>query len=1074
MSGSYRRPYQSSGPSHRQYQYNQQQRPYANQYNGRRNNYDFYNDHRQGHYGGHSYNSSYGGNGYPYRHGMSNSPMHSNNSSNSSNSNNNNNNNNNINNIHNTDNGGAMDSNDYYNSIGDIRSYSGVSRNNESKEFLKLVRPQPVIRYDTNFYKSKYHYFDPVTKMLIHQQEMSNWRNNEEMPTNGFVLVHENHNGAIRSIMRGIDYNGCSKDPRTSSNFTSNTSRSKVKNTLKTLPSIPYDKFSVGPPPPTEIVIYPASTINMISELSVKNYFKEFGEISHFEVFNDPNSALSLNVYLVRYNSPDGKLKNAIKAAKYAVQKHEEKGCSILGCHFNVVLNKDNVIKSIISKFVQENLKKAKDINIDERNKNDKERKIVDIAPKNNFQDRRIPLDIKDIVNNRPVLFVPKSFTSIHSFRVEDFKLKLRKYRWARILDHQAGIYIVFNDLVHARSCMNAESGIMTLISRSRNIPIEVRLKLLAPEPIPTPVSKPTKSIVGELKFPTKPAAKVYSSKKDIVATAMKMITRDLENALSIDIRRKIIGPVVFDGLNSSNYPELVKKKELNELEKLNKKKDLETKKTEAKEERSKFDLFDLYGGYVKSNKKRRASDNLEKANRKRRGSIDNKPTAHMLNEDTISKESTPLEYSASLSRFSGDEALLSEESSIESEDEVTESTKSEEETIKEEETKFDEEKEAGIGKELNVEEKEGEEEEFSHAKVENELSNQIYAPIASVYPEPVYSYELFELESESAVISVEDLQSVVKDEEDMKYLRKVCETDSIPTVSAQIAASFEYELWKLRRFNKMKAKISEKHLELNEVPYDSSLDNGDKAFKAVGFKKVPDRIKSCYLPHRRKLHQPLNTVNIHNDTLEKQRSNQADDMDKADSSEVSAEVSSSRVNRAINRRFQQDIEAQKAAIGTESELLSLNQLNKRKKPVTFARSAIHNWGLYALEPIAAKEMIIEYVGERIRQPVAEMRERRYIKNGIGSSYLFRVDENTVIDATKRGGIARFINHCCDPSCTAKIIKVGGMKRIVIYALRDIASNEELTYDYKFEREMDDKERLPCLCGAATCKGFLN
>lgn len=161
-------------------------------------------------------------------------------------------------------------------------------------------------------------------------------------------------------------------------------------------------------------------------------------------------------------------------------------------------------------------------------------------------------------------------------------------------------------------------------------------------------------------------------------------------------------------------------------------------------------------------------------------------------------------------------------------------------------------------------------------------------------------------------------------------------------------------------------------------------------------------------------------------------------------SDSVPQEVSSSRDNRASNRRFQQDIEAQKAAIGTESELLSLNQLNKRKKPVMFARSAIHNWGLYALDSIAAKEMIIEYVGERIRQPVAEMREKRYLKNGIGSSYLFRVDENTVIDATKKGGIARFINHCCDPNCTAKIIKVGGRRRIVIYALRDIGGKRRV------------------------------
>ena len=82
--------------------------------------------------------------------------------------------------------------------------------------------------------------------------------------------------------------------------------------------------------------------------------------------------------------------------------------------------------------------------------------------------------------------------------------------------------------------------------------------------------------------------------------------------------------------------------------------------------------------------------------------------------------------------------------------------------------------------------------------------------------------------------------------------------------------------------------------------------------------------------------------------------------------------------------------------------------------------------------------MIIEYVGDRVRQRVADLREINYQKQGIGSSYLFRIDEDTVVDATKKGGIARFINHSCMPNCTAKIIKVDGTKRIVIYALRNI------------------------------------
>ena len=93
------------------------------------------------------------------------------------------------------------------------------------------------------------------------------------------------------------------------------------------------------------------------------------------------------------------------------------------------------------------------------------------------------------------------------------------------------------------------------------------------------------------------------------------------------------------------------------------------------------------------------------------------------------------------------------------------------------------------------------------------------------------------------------------------------------------------------------------------------------------------------------------------------------------------------------------------------------------------------------MEPIAADEMVIEYVGQNIRQVstagqdrcgswaaaspappglrplpgqvIADMREKRYEDEGIGSSYMFRVDHDTIIDATKCGNLARFINHCC-------------------------------------------------------------
>ncbi|XP_055308934.1 histone-lysine N-methyltransferase SETD1 [Sitodiplosis mosellana] len=155
----------------------------------------------------------------------------------------------------------------------------------------------------------------------------------------------------------------------------------------------------------------------------------------------------------------------------------------------------------------------------------------------------------------------------------------------------------------------------------------------------------------------------------------------------------------------------------------------------------------------------------------------------------------------------------------------------------------------------------------------------------------------------------------------------------------------------------------------------------------------------------------------------------------------------------------------------TESELLKFNQLKFRKKQLKFAKSSIHDWGLFAMEPIAADEMVIEYVGQMIRPVVADLRETKYEAIGIGSSYLFRIDVETIIDATKCGNLARFINHSCNPNCYAKVITIESEKKIVIYSKQPIGVNEEITYDYKFPLE---DSKIPCLCGAPNCRGTLN
>ncbi|KIY49806.1 SET domain-containing protein [Fistulina hepatica ATCC 64428] len=190
--------------------------------------------------------------------------------------------------------------------------------------------------------------------------------------------------------------------------------------------------------------------------------------------------------------------------------------------------------------------------------------------------------------------------------------------------------------------------------------------------------------------------------------------------------------------------------------------------------------------------------------------------------------------------------------------------------------------------------------------------------------------------------------------------------------------------------------------------------------------------------------------------------------------------VTTSRSNRANARRRNQDLEEytqfQQALALSKGETaadlnFTFNQLQSRKKNLRFDRSPIHDWGLYAMEKISRGEMVIEYIGEVIRAPVADKREKVYERNGIGSSYLFRIDDDLVVDATMKGNLGRLINHSCDPNCTAKIITVNGEKKIVIYAKQDIDLGDEITYDYHFPFEQD---KIPCLCGSAKCRGFLN
>ena len=909
------------------------------------------------------------------------------------------------------------------------------------------TRPLVAAKYDNPEFNEKYHYFDVTEKRLRNQQSFNSWQTGK-LPKDGYLVTLEGAEKP-RAVLHAREPSQAAVDPRKSGATGGKKSFRKLRTELVKTARVPYDSFYVGPEPPREIVVFPSSANQfpisvVLAETVIKNYFKTFGEISHFEQFMDPNSALPLYVYLIRFTGPESQPDAPYKAAYLTAEKFKNHPYTVSGIKFNVSLNHNKTLESIKEKFIKQNAARVSEV---------KKTKIAESQKQNMKKPpgtKTVPLDLTKLVNNRPVLFVSSKITFVHRLNPADFKYQLRNYHWAKIIDHYSGIYIIFHNIENAKACLKYESGSLRLTSRKTRAPVTIEFHLIEPK-----ATTDTRQTFKQARD-NQPKRIEYPTKEDLLKVATRQILKDLRETLKRDILRRLVGPTIFETLNPTNYPEVVEKKMKLDEEKKKNREEIQRRKT-IKSAPTEFDIFSLYGPAYKTKKLKRdrqvdkdgSKDGAKDLHLRKKQKVEH--LSHLLNEDVTTSED------AADSLTAAEEAESSSESSgYESEDVLSDEAK----------------------KQSSVVTTPEQVESTNTATLSDERSKALlqydskYKPIVSEYPVPVYHLENFELDGTDKY-SITMFQEILKDDEDISLLQNVIH-ERTDEKTSDVSPFLPYTMWKLYQQSEQLAVVRKTQLALNEGQLDSTLVSKTGSFIAEGFRKIPDRLKKSYLPHRRKLTQPLNTVHNHqelNSTLNNGSESITEEVEPAEQDNHNA---SSRLNRAFQRRFQQDIEAQRAAIGSESELLSLNQLTKRKKPVTFARSAIHNWGLYALEPIAAKEMIIEYVGESIRQPVAEMREKRYIKSGIGSSYLFRIDENTVIDATKKGGIARFINHCCEPSCTAKIIKVGGRKRIVIYALRDISANEELTYDYKFERETDEGERLPCLCGAPSCKGFLN
>lgn len=147
-------------------------------------------------------------------------------------------------------------------------------------------------------------------------------------------------------------------------------------------------------------------------------------------------------------------------------------------------------------------------------------------------------------------------------------------------------------------------------------------------------------------------------------------------------------------------------------------------------------------------------------------------------------------------------------------------------------------------------------------------------------------------------------------------------------------------------------------------------------------------------------------------------------------------------------------------------------EAKKARRRIAVRHSPIHGRGVFALRKIPKGTRIIEYKGRLITDKEADRRYSRLHENS-PHTMLFSIEGGLVIDATRRGNSARWINHSCAPNC--EIEEEG--HRVFIDARRHIKPGEELTYDYNLqigEKHTKKAQREhACYCGARRCRGTM-
>ena len=128
------------------------------------------------------------------------------------------------------------------------------------------------------------------------------------------------------------------------------------------------------------------------------------------------------------------------------------------------------------------------------------------------------------------------------------------------------------------------------------------------------------------------------------------------------------------------------------------------------------------------------------------------------------------------------------------------------------------------------------------------------------------------------------------------------------------------------------------------------------------------------------------------------------------------------------------------------------------------APSRVAGFGMFSARPFPAGSEVL-----RVHDPlyISSAKSHAHLTAlGYTHAQIFQVAQDAFIPPIDAPD--DFTNHSCEPNCGLRVWPDG----FAMIAIRDIAANDELTYDYSTHQE-HPLEDMMCHCGAPRCRGVV-